>query len=65
MRIKMKIAYYAKSRLMSITEFLVTAVIKSFRKLREEELKKDGLWDDFDYDQLDASEDSIGEKMKK
>jgi len=65
MRIKMKISYHAKSKLMSITEYFVTAIIISFRQLREKELSIDGLWDDFDYDDLDCHEDSIGEKMKK
>jgi hypothetical protein len=65
MRIKMKIAYHAKCKQMSITEFLVTGVIKTFRLLRQEELKRDGLWDDFDYCELDASDDTIGGKIKK
>lgn len=61
----MKISFHAKSKLMSITEYFVTAIIISFRQLREKELRRDGLWDDFDYDDLDCKEDSIGEKMKK
>ncbi|TNV86047.1 hypothetical protein FGO68_gene10399 [Halteria grandinella] len=47
MRIKMKIAYHAQQKQMSITEYFVTALIKTYRELREDELKAEGIWDEF------------------
>lgn len=55
MRMKMKIAFHAKLKMMSVTEHFVTAIIKSYRSLRKEELIKEGFWDDFDYDNMDGS----------
>lgn len=62
----MKIAFHAKLKMMSVTEHFVTAIIKSYRALRKQELINEGLWDDFDYDNMDGSQtDDIGDKLKK
>ena len=44
MRIKMKLAYHAQQKQMSITEYFVTALIKTFRELREDEIRAEGIW---------------------